>query len=217
MIRSVVDRQPSLLLCKGCPTMIKRPRGGIYHTSTLARVITCWWCCCVLLWSIFLFFPRVHQLMCCCCDDQLPLWRHTSPLNCDDRCDNGWLLMQSYQAIWWCVDGLIMRWSNIMWWRCVHDQAPPLKHKSHVSCDRSKQLLSSFFQSWFETFSRSLNSQEVLAQLPKSAITRHNRKRWRLKLRLRLRMWKDEGVCMWKVKMEVISCIGGWDYWGSEE
>ena len=115
MIRSVVDRQPSLLLCKGCPMMIKRLRGGIYHTSTLARVITCWWCCCVLLWSIFLFFPRVHQLMCCCCDDQLPLWRHTSPLNCDDRCDNGWLLMQSYQAIWWCVDVLIMRWSNIMW------------------------------------------------------------------------------------------------------
>ena len=48
----------------------------------------------------------------------------TSPLNCDDRCDNGWMLMQSYQTIWWCVDVLIMRWSNIMWWRCVHDQAP---------------------------------------------------------------------------------------------
>ena len=146
-----------LLLCKGCPMMIKHLRGGIYHTSTVARMITSWWCCCVLkLLCIFEVPPREHQLM-CCGDDQLPLWRHTSPLNCDDRCDNGWLLVQSYQAIWWCLDVLIMSCSDVMWWWCVDDQTPPRKHKSHFSCDRNKQLLSSFFQSWFETFSLSLN------------------------------------------------------------
>ena len=145
MIRSVVDRPPPSYCAKAAQWW-SSISGEAYITPQLWHV-SLRFDDVVAFWSynvFFLFFPWVHQLM-CCGDDQLPLWRHTSPLNCDDRCDNGWLLVQSYQAIWWCLDVLILGCSDVMWWWCVDDQTPPRKHKSHVSCDRSKQLLSSFF------------------------------------------------------------------------
>ena len=156
MIRSVVDRPPPSYCAKAAQWW-SSISGEAYITRQLWHV----WLrvddvVAFCYSAFFLFFPFLHQLM-CCGDDQLPLWRHTSHLNCDDRCDNGWLLVQSYQAIWCCLDVLILGCSDVSMIKLLHENI------NHTSVVTEANNFFPLFSVMIWKFSLSLNSQEVLS------------------------------------------------------
>ena len=143
MIRSVVDRPPPFYCAKAAQWW-SSISGEAYITRQLWHVSLRVDDVVAFCYCVFFYFSPFCINWCAAVMINCPYGgiHHPSTVMTDVIMGDCWCNpIKRYD------DVLILGCSDVMWWWCVHDQTPSRKHKSHVSCDRSKQLLSSSFVS----------------------------------------------------------------------